>query len=60
MTAVNDDFSDLKVIYAAKGPAIISTGQIALGFINALELEGLTDTPSVEDKILLSQHRVPE
>ena len=48
-----------KIIYAPKGPAIISTGQIALGFINALKLEGLKDTPSVEDKYYYASTEFP-
>ena len=45
-----------KIIYAPKGPAIISTGQIALGFI---KLEGLKDTPSVEDKYYYASTEFP-
>jgi predicted Fe-Mo cluster-binding NifX family protein len=48
MTAVNDDFPELELLYMEEGPAVFATEQVGPESINALKLEGLNVTPSVQ------------
>ena len=59
MTTTNADFSDLKIIFSPEGPAVFSTERIALGFINALKLEGLKDSPGVVEEYDYSSTQHP-